>query len=96
MLKKRAVFVGMALASLAGAAYAQQDRGTAEQRAACTPDAFRLCATYIPDPTNVEACLRQKKADLSDACRGVFDHAAAAASVATIGSYRDRGSKDEE
>ena len=26
-------------------------KGTAEQRAARTPDAFRLCADYIPDAT---------------------------------------------
>jgi hypothetical protein len=36
-----------------------------EQRAACAPDAFRLCAGYIPDPTRVEECLRQNKSDLS-------------------------------
>ena len=96
MLKKRAAFAGLVLVSLAGTASAQQDRGTAEQRAACTPDAFRLCTSYIPDPTNVEACLRQKKADLSEACGAVFDQAAAAASVGTKGSHRYRGAKDEE
>jgi hypothetical protein len=52
-----------------GTAFAQENRGTPEQRAACAPDAFRLCLSYIPDATNVEACLRQRKSDLSDACR---------------------------
>ena len=79
-----------------GVAFSQEDRGTAEQRAACAPEAFRLCAGYIPDPTNVEACLRQRKSDLSDACRAVFDHAAEAASVRTIGSPRYRGARDED
>jgi hypothetical protein len=79
-----------------GSAIAQENRGTAEQRAACAPDAFRLCVSFIPDATNVEACLRQKKSDLSDACRSVFDHAAEAASVRTIGSPRYRGARDEE
>ena len=55
------------------AAFAQENRGTPEQRAACTPDAFRLCSSYIPDPSRVEHCLRQNKADLSDACRSVFE-----------------------
>jgi hypothetical protein len=32
-------------------AFAKEDRGTPEQRAACAPDAFRLCSSYIPDPT---------------------------------------------
>ena len=79
-----------------GTAFAQETRGTPEQRAACAPDAFRLCFSYIPDATNVEACLRQRKSDLSDACRAVFDHAAEAASVRTIGSRRYRGARDEE
>jgi hypothetical protein len=79
-----------------GTAFAQENRGTLEQRAACAPDAFRLCASYIPDATNVEACLRQGKSDLSDACRAVFDHAAGTASVKTIGSLRYRDARDEE
>jgi hypothetical protein len=57
-------------------ASAQENRGTAEQRAACAPDAFRLCSGYIPDPTRVEQCLRQSKPDLSDACRLVFEQSA--------------------
>ena len=79
-----------------GTAFARENRGTPEQRAACAPDAFRLCLSYIPDATNVEACLRQRKSDLSDACRAVFDHAAGTASVRTIGSLRSRGARDEE
>jgi hypothetical protein len=51
---------------------AQENRGTPEQRAACAPDAFRLCSAYIPDPTRVELCLRQNKSELSEACRSVF------------------------
>ncbi|WFU82500.1 hypothetical protein QA645_07075 [Bradyrhizobium sp. CIAT3101] len=96
MFKKRAVLVGATLVSMAGAAFAQENRGTAEQRAACAPDAFRLCASYIPDPTDVEACLRQNKAGLSEACGAVFDAAAAAAPVGTTGSRRYRGAKNEE
>ena len=79
-----------------GTAFAQENQGSPEQRAACAPDAFRLCASYIPDATNVEACLRQRKSDLSDACRAVFEHAAATASVRTTGSRRYQGARDEE
>jgi hypothetical protein len=57
----------------ATSAFAQENRGTPEQRAACTSDAFRLCSSYIPDATKVEYCLRQNKSDLSDACRSVFE-----------------------
>ena len=35
-------------------ASAQENSGTSEQRAACSPDAFRLCNSYIPDATMVE------------------------------------------
>jgi hypothetical protein len=58
---------------------AQENRGTPEQQAACAPDAFRLCSSYIPDPTDVLSCLRQRRPELSDACRSVFDQAAKAA-----------------
>jgi hypothetical protein len=60
---------------------AQDYRGTAEQRASCMPDAFKLCASYIPDATKVEVCLRQRTSELSEACRSVFEQNAG--SVAT-------------
>ncbi|MBR1087899.1 hypothetical protein JQ621_10545 [Bradyrhizobium manausense] len=97
MFKNRLLLAALMMVSLgAGSALAQEDRGTPEQRAACTPDAFRLCASYIPDATNVEACLRQRKSDLGEACRAVFDHAAPAASLRTTRSQRYRGVEDEE
>jgi hypothetical protein len=79
-----------------GTATAQENRGTPEQRAACAPDAVRMCLSYIPDATNVEACLRQRKSDLGDACRAVFDHAAEVTSVRTTGSLRNRSARDGE
>ena len=57
--------------------FAQENRGTAEQRAACVPDALRLCGNYIPDAAGVEQCLRQNTSNLSDACRSVFEQGAA-------------------
>jgi hypothetical protein len=66
----------LAMMLCATTASAQENRGTPEQRAACAPDAFRLCAGFIPDPARVEQCLRQNKSDLSDACRSVFEQSA--------------------
>jgi len=75
MSKYRIAFVVLLSASLCNTfALAQENQGPPEQRAACAPDAFRLCASYIPDPTKVESCLRYRKSDLSDACRSVFEH----------------------
>ncbi|MEO8318339.1 MAG: hypothetical protein ABI561_08455 [Bradyrhizobium sp.] len=54
------------------AAFAQEDRGTPEQREACTPDAMRLCGAYLLDPRTVEACLRASGPQLSPACYDVF------------------------
>jgi len=74
--KTRRRCIALAALLCATTASAQENRGTPEQRAACAPDAFRLCAGYIPDPTRVEQCLRQSKPDLSDACRSVFEQSA--------------------
>jgi hypothetical protein len=78
-----AFFAAAVVALGCAAALAQENRGTPEQRAACTPDAFRLCGAYIPDPTGVEACLRLRKSDLSEACKAVFDRT-------TTGSAKSR------
>jgi hypothetical protein len=49
--------------------------GTAEERAACTPDVFRLCASEIPNVAKIIACLKDKKAELSPGCRtAVISH----------------------
>ena len=66
----------LAVLLCATTASAQENRGTPEQRAACAPDAFRLCLGYIPDPTSVEQCLRQNISDLGNACRAVFEQSA--------------------
>ena len=57
--KTRRPIQALAVLLCATTASAQENRGTPEQRAACAPDAFRLCVGYIPDPTSVEQCLRQ-------------------------------------
>jgi hypothetical protein len=44
---------------------------------------FPLCSAYIPDPAGVEACLKLRKSDLSEACKAVFEQA-------TSGSSRSR------
>ena len=51
--RRRCIAVVAALLC-ATTAFAQENRGTPQQRAACAPDAFRLCAVYIPDSTRVE------------------------------------------
>ncbi len=45
---------------------------TDQQRAACTPDAFRLCSSEMPDADRVASCMIAKQASLSAPCRAVF------------------------
>jgi hypothetical protein len=40
---------------------------------ACTPDVLRLCSAFIPDADEITTCLREKNAELSDACRTAFE-----------------------
>jgi hypothetical protein len=59
----------LAAVALGSPALAQ---GTAEQRAACTPDVFRLCSSDIPNVPAIVACLQREKANLSNPCRLVM------------------------
>ena len=61
--------VAISLTALGSAAEAY----TSEQRIACTPDAFRLCSSEIPNIEGITACMRKQKSSLSSACKAVFD-----------------------
>jgi hypothetical protein len=64
-----ALGLGLALVS-AGSAFAL---GTPEQRRACTPDVYRLCAGEIPNVRAITICLQRHKASLSEACRTAME-----------------------
>jgi len=61
---------GLALTFVSLPAAAQQ--WTPKQRAACEPDAMRLCNQYIPDVQRVSACMSAYRRYLSPACRAVL------------------------
>jgi hypothetical protein len=46
---------------------------TAEERSACTSDAFRLCVALIPNQSAVVACLKSKRSQLSPTCRQLLN-----------------------
>jgi len=56
--------------------------GTDDQRAACTPDVFRLCGPEIPDVDRIVACLKKEKPNLSKDCKAVFNARPVRASAA--------------
>jgi hypothetical protein len=62
--------LGLVLTCASLPARAQQ--WTPQQRAACEPDAMRLCNQYVPDVQRVSACMSHYRRYLSPACRAVF------------------------
>lgn len=66
-----AALVGLALAFASSPALAQQ--WNPEQRAACEPDAMRLCQQYVPDVSRTRACMIQYRRYLSPRCRAVIE-----------------------
>jgi hypothetical protein len=73
MITKRLILTTFSLAafSLIGLASAQA-QASAEQRAACTPDAMRLCSSEIPDIGRVTACMKANRSRLSARCQASF------------------------
>jgi hypothetical protein len=66
-----AVLLGLALTLASWPAAAQQ--WTPQQRAACEPDAMRLCQQHISDIGRVRACMSHYRRYLSPACRAEFE-----------------------
>ena len=65
-----AALLGLAL-TFASSPLAQQ--WSPEQRAACEPDAMRLCQQYVPDVGRTRACMIQYRRYLSPRCRAVIE-----------------------
>jgi hypothetical protein len=65
-----ALVLGASLMSFTAPSHAEI--ATAEQRAACTPDAFRLCSSEIPSIPGITACMKKNFSRLSPACKAVF------------------------
>ena len=61
-------FVGTSLTTVHA-----QFEPTADDRAACDKDAFKLCASALPNKEAVMLCLKGKKNQLSPRCRAQFD-----------------------
>jgi hypothetical protein len=67
---KMLIATGFALTALGTSANAY----SAEQQQMCTGDAMRLCSSEIPDVDRITACMVQKRAQLSDGCKAVFQY----------------------
>ena len=61
---------GFALSVSAGVA---QTALTSQEKAACRPDAIKLCASSAGNPAKMSQCLVENKASLSEACLKVVE-----------------------
>ena len=64
-----ALMLSLAAGSLAHA----QSGPTPQEQMACRSDAGKFCADHIGKPPQMNACLRENKAKLSDPCRKVVE-----------------------
>jgi len=71
-LRRRGAVALIALALTFAISPAAAQQWTPKQRAACEPDAMRLCNQYVPDVQRVSACMSHYRRYLSPACRAVF------------------------
>lgn len=69
---KTSAFVALLLASTILPASAQS-RPSPQEQMACRGDASKFCAEHIGKPPQMNACLRDNKAKLSDSCRKVVE-----------------------
>jgi hypothetical protein len=72
-VKIRLLLTAGALISVCPATSQAQNGYTFEEQQACTGDAFRLCASVIPDIPRITSCLQAKRDQLTPACSGMFE-----------------------
>ena len=74
MMKSIPVAAAVLILSLAAGALAQAQSGpTPQEQMTCRSDAGKFCAEHIGKPPQMNACLRENKTKLSDACRKVVE-----------------------
>jgi hypothetical protein len=69
---KASVLAALLLAAAALPASAQSGP-TPQEQMACRSDAGKFCAEHVGKPPQMNACLRENKAKLSDSCRKVVE-----------------------
>lgn len=65
-----ALLAAFGVAALSGGTHAAQ--GTLEQRRACRADAMKFCRQFVPNVSDITACMERNKRSLSPACRAQF------------------------
>lgn len=65
--------IAIAALALSVPAVMAQTALTSQEKAACRPDAMKLCATSVGKPAQMNQCLIENKANLSAACLAVVE-----------------------
>jgi hypothetical protein len=68
-ISRLVLVIGLGLAATVSAKAAE---ATYAQRMACTPDAFRLCSSEMPDADAVKSCMIANRTKLSASCLATF------------------------
>jgi len=69
----KSVFVALVLLTAGGASASAQSGPSPQEQMACRSDAGKFCAEHIGKPPQMNACLKEHKAKLSDSCRKVVE-----------------------
>ena len=70
---KNSVYAALVLLLACGASARAQSGPSPQEQMACRSDAGKFCAEHIGKPPQMNACLREHKAKLSDGCRKVVE-----------------------
>jgi hypothetical protein len=73
VIHEESVYVSLVLLMAAGSSASAQSGPSPQEKMACRSDASAFCAEYIGKPPQMNACLRENKAKLSDSCRKVVE-----------------------
>lgn len=70
---KKILVLGCAALVFGSSAVLAQSGPTREEQTACRPDAMKYCSSHIGKPTEMNACLKTSKANLSEGCKKVVE-----------------------
>ena len=69
----KSVFVALVLLIAGSASASAQSGPSPQEQMACRADAGKFCPEHVGKPPQMNACLRENKARLSDGCRKVVE-----------------------
>jgi hypothetical protein len=70
---KNSIYLSLVILFAGVASAAAQSGPSPQEQMACRGDAGKFCAEHIGKPPQMNACLRDNKAKLSDGCRKVVE-----------------------